>query len=434
MDKSRRRFIAAAGVALIAGCNEQSQPEPERTVTPVDVPESPGDVLEAVEDVPVPSIPPATIVSEDHRRSVIQHVSERIRTTEAALAAADDVDLDDVGSLRVADDPMEAARAQLQRYRTSPSPRQFGSVVRAYRDVATVLGHVWAATGNLDAEKIRTAFNNVNDRYDELTDDVDYRLASPVVQYLPTVAAAEATFDRAENHRYAGHRDFSAIAEASPGVVSEVWRSIELLRLERVNATGYVATALDPSAPPRGRAIARTVGTQLEALTMLEVPRRADGRPLPSRIRTVLSSVRARRSNVLASADPTDPETAQRVERLIETVRIKGQLEAFEVAADETFPRIDDEDGFPAERLPEAKRRAVDRLDALAGAAPLQRHLGRLAEDMVSYGDRLGPGQGTDPVASAHFIYVAAREFADLSMRRGEELADVLEVDATSTP
>ncbi|PSQ33234.1 hypothetical protein BRD11_05595 [Halobacteriales archaeon SW_12_69_24] len=79
--------------------------------------------------------------------------------------------------------------------------------------------------------------------------------------------------------------------------------------------------------------------------------------------------------------------------------------------------------------MPE-KRAAVEALDRLAGAAPLPRSLGEIAEPLVTYGDRLKENQGTNPVAATYFMYVAAGAVVDLSIERGERLAAALDADA----
>ena len=427
---SRRRFVAAAGAALLSGCSGTDEPDRTATVTPVEVPRSAGDVLSAVESVPVPSVPPAPVVSAAHRRAVVGHVDERIRAAEAALAAADGVALADVESLEDSAAPFEACRSHLRDYGTEPTRQRFRRVARAFDDVAAVVGYARAASGDLDAEALRGAVDAARTGLSELDDALEYRLASPAVELLPTAAAGEAVLERAGETRQAARRAAAELAEPTPPEAADVWRSVESLRLETTNAAGYIGTAFDPTAPPRDGVISERTGRHIEALASLEAPRRPNGRAPPSRVRTVLSSVRSRRSAVLAAADPTDPETARRLELLLDAVRIRGQLEAFDAAAAATFARLDAEEDFPTERLVPEKRAAVDRVRALAEAAPLPRHLGRLAEDMVTYGDRLEPDRGTDPVATAHFMYVAAGAYVDRSLERGQRLAAALDPGA----
>ena len=138
MPTSRRRFVAAAGAALLSGCSGTDEPDRSATVTPAEVPRSAGDVLSAVESVPVPSVPPAPVVSAAHRRAVVGHVDERIRAAEAALAAADGVAIADVESLEDSAAPFEACRSQLRAYGTEPIRQRFRRVARAFDDVAAV--------------------------------------------------------------------------------------------------------------------------------------------------------------------------------------------------------------------------------------------------------------------------------------------------------
>ncbi len=426
MPTSRRRFVAAAGAALFAGCSGSDDPERVSTVTPVDVPQSAGDVLAAVESVRVPTVPDGPIVSTSHRESVVSHVEDRIEAADAALEAADGVGADEVERLGGTGAPFEACRSHLRDYEAAPGRLEFRRVARAFDDVATILGYARAAGGNLDAAGVRTAAENARAAYRDLADGIAYRFASPVVEHLPPVAAGEAALDRAVGHRYAADPGNEEPDDATPEVIADGWRAVESLRLETTNAAGYLETGLDPSAPPRRDAVTGAAGTHLEALAELDVPRRGDGHPVPSRIRTVLSSARSHRSEVLSAADPTDPETARGVELLLDAVRVRSQLAAYDAAGEATFTRMDG-DGFPTERVMPAKRAAVDRVEALAGAPPLQRHIGGLAADMVTYGDRLQAGQGTDPVATAHFMYVAARAFADLALEHGDALAAALD-------
>lgn len=436
MGTNRRRFIAATGAAMLAGCNEQAESEPEETVTPVDVPQSAADVLEDVDTIPVPTVRHGTIVSDAHRRAVIDRAGDRLETAEAELAAADGVALEDIEGLRQSGAPFETARDRVRAYRDDAGPRRFQRLRNAVRDLGIIIGHVRAATGTLDEADLRTALERAQEAYVALGRGADYRLASPVIDLLPTLAAAEAALDRASGSRRAAERSLPGGQESGsaplPPAVAEVWGGIEMVRLETTNAAGYLETSLDGAAPARDAVISEAIGEQLSALQELEVPRRPDGGPLPSQIRTVLSTTRARRAELFSAADPTEPESANRIELLLDAAALRGQLEAFDVAGTETFGRAGG-DTFPVDRLPPAKRRAVARLEALSEGAPLQRHLGGLADDMVTFADRIEAGMGDAPVASAHFMYVSGRVFAELSLSRGERLAARLAPAAESS-
>lgn len=427
MPSSRRRFLIAAGVAVLAGCGESNQGQDGRTATPVDVPQSAADVLDMAEQVPVPAVPPATVISDEHRRAVGRNAEDRIETAEATLASTDDVTLADVRDVLNSTAPFQRARREIDRYREMPSRPRFRRVERALGDVASVQGYVRTANGDLDVEAVRTAIASDRDDHANPLADPGYRLASPVMQFLPTVGAAEAAIDRAGDSLDRAERAVAQIEDAAespqPASIAVAWRGIEGFRLERTNAAGYLDTALDPGSRPRDDALVEAVRTNLDAVSTLDVPRRVDGRLLPAPVRAVLTTVRSRRSSLVAAAGRSDPGKGRRVGLLLSAVDIRNRLEAFADATDATFERPDEE-GLPNERLPPAKRRAVDRIDTLAGGAPLQRRIGRSAVAMVKEGDRLRPGQGTDPVASAHFMYVAGRSFAALAMTRGERLAD----------
>lgn len=436
MGTNRRRFVAATVAALLAGCYERGEPEPEDTVTPADVPQSADDVLNEVASVPVPSVAPGTVVSDAHRRAVVDQARERLDTAEAELAAADDLGLADIEGLRHSAAPFETVREQIRGYREDPGTRRFRRLRNAVRDLGAIIGHVRAASGDLDGGDLRDVLDSAREAYVALDRDTGYRLEAPVIDLLPTLAAAEAALDRASDRRRSAERSIpdgtTSGGAVDPERAARITGDLEMVRLETTNAGGYFDTALDAAAPSRDAAISDAISDHLGALQSTEIPSRPDGGPLPSQVRTVLSTTRARRSDVLAAADPTDPASANRVELLLEAATLRGQLEAFETAGEETFGRLED-GSFPAERLPGAKRRAVDRVAALANGAPLQRHLGALADDMVTFADRIQAGMGSAPVASAHFMYVSGRAFADRSLSRGDRLADRLAANDSAT-
>jgi hypothetical protein len=427
MPTSRRRFVAAAGAALLAGCNAADTPPRTATVTPLDVPQSAGEALSAVEAIPVPAVPPAPIVATSHRRSVVDHVETRIETAEAGLSATDGVGVADVEGLGNSEAPLEACRSRLRAYRSDPSRRRFRRLGRSVDDVATIVAHVRTATGDLEVGDLRAAFETARGAFVEVVDGLEYRLASPSIEFLPTASVGEAALDRADDARRSARRDLVDLENPTPAEAADVWRSIASLRLETIDAAGYLGTGLDPTAPPISTAISSRTARHVEALESLDVPRPSDGQPLPSRLGTVLSSVRSHRSELLTAAGQSDTGSISRLDHLLAAVRVRGQLEAFDAAGEATFPLLGDGRGFPVDRLLPEKRAAARSVEALADAAPLARSIGRLADDMVTYGDRLEAGQGTDPVATAHFMYVAARAFVDRSRDRAGWLARALD-------
>lgn len=431
MSSSRRRFLVAVGAALLAGCNESSQSSRDGTVTPVDVPQSDDDALETAAQVAVPAVPPGVVVGDDHREAVIEHAEGLVDRAARELEAAGGVDLADIEVIRNREDPFEAARQVVEELREGPDPRPFRRLDREFADVGAIVGYVRAETGELDTGAVRAAFRTERDGYADLTAGLEYRVATPVIQFLPTVAAAEGALEHAGNRLDTVEEAVGGLGDepgtASSSELAVAWRRVEQVRLAKANAAGFLGTATDPSATARETELEDELERQRRAIRSLELPAGPDGSagPVPERMRTILSTVRSRRSDVLDGAGRDVPSGPTLVEALLRVVRVRGEVEAFGTAASLTFDRMDG-GGIAEGQLVEEKRHAVERLETLAGAAPLQRRVGSLAEDMVTFGDRLQPGQGTDPVATAHFVYVGAQEFADRALTRGEALADSL--------
>ena len=127
----------------------------------------------------------------------------------------------------------------------------------------------------------------------------------------------------------------------------------------------------------------------------------------------------------------SDPGRAERpVGGLFGAARIGLEVEAFDTAAAATADRLDG-GGVTAERLLAEKRAAVDRLERLGGATPLQRRLGGFAVDIADYGDRQNSDERSDTAVTAHFLYVAGRVFADGALARGASMADALAPEGT---
>jgi hypothetical protein len=143
-------------------------------------------------------------------------------------------------------------------------------------------------------------------------------------------------------------------------------------------------------------------------------------------MQTILSSVLSRLSDVL-DRRAEDLADTERVTHLLDAVRVRNEAGALVDAAELTYERFDG-DSFPPEAVPEEKRRGVDSVESLAEAAPLRRELGRLAEDMLSYGDRrlAGASDGSRALGEAHFVYVGAQRFVDRSLADGRMLAAAL--------
>jgi hypothetical protein len=431
MPLSRRCLLAAAGVTLVGGCNEADQPSREETVTPAEVPLSGDAALAAAADVEVPEIPSATVVSDEHRANLAAGAERLVEAAEEASESADGVDVSDVrGSLRNPENPVE--RAPVETIRETRSGREYRRAISRLEDAGTVLGYVRAETGALDVESVREASRREREKFDALKDRFSYRFRRPVDRFLPTITSAESAIEGAGTDLTRAEREAAGLdsvpeAELSSEIAS-AWSRIEQSRLSRTNAAGFVRTAVDPSTPLRDDAVNDVIGTQVNELRSLELPpdEEASAVQVPERIRTVTSTVRSRRSELLRGADPGDPTNPSRGELLFGSLRVRSEIEAFGAAADLTF-ELQERETFPGRRLPAEKREAVGRLETLAGAAPLPRRLGELAEDMVTFGDRLQSTGGSNPVATAFFMYVAAQEYVDIALARAETLATALE-------
>jgi len=434
MDASRRRVLLVAGAALAAGCSESEEPTRDSTVTPVEVPRSPGGALSDAADVPVPSVPASVLVSDDHRRQVVEHLEELLERTEADLADADGVDPDDVPRELGGPGRVESAGKRIENLAASSDPERFRRVDRQFRSLGRVAGYARAKTGSLDVDGLREAFESERSATRTLVDGVEYRVAPPVARHLPTVEAAEQALGSAESRLRAAERAVETAAEADDDdrsvAVGTAWGRIEQARIARTNAAGFLGTATDPEAPSRRATIDDAYRTVREETEIPDPPpgvESADGERT-ERMRNVLSSVLSRASEV-HERPADDVDESERVGELLTAVQVGNEARAFVGAAESTLRRLDG-DSFPPGAVTEEKQRAVDSMTRLAEAAPLQRELGGLAENIVEYGDRLAAtSEETDALTGSHFVYVGARRFVEQSLADGERLSAALSRD-----
>jgi len=424
-----RRSVLAAGVGLLAGCNSRRDDTPDRTATAVDVPIGPGEALAAAARVPVPATPAPVVVSAAHRRTIDRCATDRIRAARRALAAADDVELDDVIGLWNPQAPFQAGHRAVDAYRTDPSPRRFAALLPRIGDAATIHGHVRAARGDLGVDAVRAAYRTTLDRYTSITEGVEFRLATPVAELFPTVHTAVDALERARTQRDVARRGVAGLDGAGTSVLASTVAAVELLRVETTNAAGYLRTTLDPDAAARRDAIGQLAATHTSALASSEGVPGPPGRRLPQAVRRPLVGLRSRRSRLLA-ADPVAADPSDRVELLLDALDVRGQLAAFVTAGAATYPRSR-EPGVPPERVPAAKRGAVERLEQVADAPALQRQLARRATEFVTAGDTVESAGGSVALETAHFFYVAADTHASLAIRRGQRVAAALESGIT---
>ena len=431
MSPSRRRLLAAVGAALVAGCNGSNRPAetPERTVTPIDVPRSPEAALGEAVGIETPEVPAAAVVSDDHREAVTA-AAERLVDAAEREAEAAGVEPSAAEGVRDGEEPFAAARERLEELRMSSPPRQYRRVDREFGDVGSVLGYARATTGDLDVAAVRAALATERERYADLRNGFDHRLAAPVARSLPTAGVAEDTLGRAGTQLDAAAPVLESLeSPAEPSAVGGAWGQLEQARLAVTNAAGFLGTATDADAPPRRDAIEAAIETEREAVAALDSPRSlaAERVAVPERITAVLSTIRSRRSELL-STDAAELAAERPVGGLFSAARIRLEVAAFDAAAAATADRLEGT-GVTAERLLTEKRAAVDRLERLGEATPLQRRLGGFAVDIVGYGDRQNSGERSDPAVTAHFLYVAGCVLVERALARGTPMADALAAD-----
>lgn len=433
MAASRRRFLAVAGAALCAGCNESSQPESDGTVTPVDVPMSGEEAFAAADAIETPRIPPSLIVSDDHRRAIIGAAEALVDSAESELDAADGVELSEFdGRLRNAQEPLEAARSRIEALRDAETPQGFTRFGGRFLDAGRILGYVRAETGRLDVEGVRGAVEAERQAHRELVDDFEYRIASPAERFLPTAAEAEDALGRFDNGlEIAERRTDDLDPETAGDLASDIglaWGRTELARFAKRTSVEFQRTATDTRAPRRRGAIDAAIQEQVDAVSELEpnAPVRENGGNVPPSIESILASFSSRRASLLEDARSDSVGDANRIEFLVRVARMRLQLEGFIEGASLTLELLDGTE-FPAKRVPAEKRLAVERMEALADGSPLERELGRFSADAVRYGDRLAVDRGNAPVATAHFAYVSARSFVEGATARARDIVAALE-------
>ena len=436
---TRRRLLCVAGAALAAGCSESEEPTRDRTVTPLEVPRSAEDATTEATDVPVPTVPEGVILSDAHRQRVVGYLESLRERAERELTAADGVDREDLPLEGRETNQFESAGQRIESLAEATDHGRFRRVDRRFRSLGVVVGYVRAETRGLDVDGLRKALESEQSATRELADGLEYRIAPPVMRHLPTVEAAEEALGHAEARLRAAERAVDVAAEADDDgrseTVGNAWGRIEQVRIARTNAAGILETATDPDAPSRRTEIDDQYRAVREAPEYPDPPESdgsADDRNT-ERIQTILSSVLSRLSDVL-DRRAEDLADTERVTHLLDAVRVRSEAEALVDAAELTYERFDG-DSFPPEAVPKEKRRGVDSVESLAEAAPLRRELGRLAEDMLSYGDRrlAGASDGTRALGEAHFVYVGAQRFVDRSLADGRMLATALG-DAEGAP
>lgn len=455
MPSTRRRFLTGVTAlsAALAGCNEGATRAVEETATPVPVPRTDREVLAELADVKAPDVPSPVVVTDAHFAAAVEHV-ERLRASiEARRDALDEVDDERLRPHRPPEDALQRAADHLADARESgPSTDALSAVERVVGDLARLDGLLRVAADDVDVESLRAALEEERTATARARAGVDYRIARPVADGLPTAVVGERTLndldalDDAERMLDDAERGGSDDSGTEVELVSEdgearrphpellatVYQRIERQRRRRDDAERYLETATDPDAPSLGGPIADeldAVDSELAALADRfggddDPPRRDES--VAGRLRSIRTSVGSRSAELHASLDERRQD-GQRLYALSDAVTRLLEFDAIDVAVSETLPLAQERE-FPTERLPGEKRRAVDALDRIAGGSPLQRHLGARAHDILRSADRYAAREDVAQrdLVMCHFTLVAAAEWAERAIERGEGLSESL--------
>ena len=463
MPSTRRRFLAGVTAlsAALAGCNEGSTRAVEETATPVAVPRTDREVLSELAAIETPDVRTAVLVSEPHLAAAVDHV-ERLRDAVAERRhVPEDADDERISTHRRPEEVLERAEDRLAEAReTGPSEDALSTLRRAVRELARVDGLVRVVAGDVDVDSLRASIEAEREATAAVRDRVDYRVARPVADHLPTAAAAERTLEsledvaRAENlleeavndaRRHGDGRetdDEGGNAEADrdeeptephPDLLASVHERLELHRRRREDAERYLETATDPDAPSLRSAITAELDALESDLAAIadRAPEESDGYggdgSNADDIRSIRPSV-AQRSAGFYDELSAHREDGRRLHALFRAARRVIEFRAIDVAVERTVPVVRQRE-FPADRLPEQKRRTVDALGRLADGSPLQRQFGETAADVVRSADRFSEQDNVDErgLAQCHLLLVAGAEWAERALERGEALSESLQ-------
>lgn len=447
MPSTRRRFLsgAAAGVALLAGCNDRASNGSRGTVTPVDVPMTDSELLAQAASIEYPSLVPAVVVTDEHFEAAIGHVESLLAALERELDEAGEVDFSDLhrpvpGRSDDGDHVVGQTSARVDSLRErEPSLDALGDVQRALRDVSLYLGYVRAERGEITLEGIEGEIDSELETVGTRRSSIEYRVAEPLAATLPTLYVAESKLESARRLKYALEAATGGESEEPTTTrIAELRRQLARHRRRRRDAERFLAWATATDAPSRAgdfsRAL-RAVGDELDSLPDRFEPREEGGEP-----RTLAGEIRNNRRHVGYRANgwlgefETYRETGRRVLGLLRGTRILVEVDAVDAAVQRTTDRLDGRT-FPAESLPDEKRRAVARLQALVDGPAVQRWLGSRAESILGFAPRRGDDEGVtvEAVARTFFLYAVAAEWAGHSAERGRTLAASLEDRASTT-
>lgn len=468
MPSTRRRFLAGCALAAgptVAGCSDDTDPAPEleETLTPVEVPRSDREILAEAADLDAPSIPSAIVVTDDHLEAAATEVESAIAEVEDLNAEADrdqvDVDVPDAADVEwrvhAAGEVVEDVRSD------GPSRDGLSSLRQVLEDMGELRGILRTVTGRTDLGAIQEAIDRQRGDERDLRHGIDYRIAEPVGEHLPTRRAAWETLATLDGLQDAAELLDGADqdAEQHPRRIGDIER-VRVRHERRLDdAERWLETSSDPGAPPIADGIAAELVALHEEAERIGAEHAGEddaGDSLADRIDAVRVRIgrrgvriaeeldglvdeldgRADDGDAFESTGDGDGEDAgalarvRGVETLLNGLEWLVEYEAVDVAAERTIDQVGDRE-FPTPEVLEAKRRAVERIEHVAGASPIERHLARRSTVVVDHGDGHPRRDVADleAVAYAHFVYTAAAEWADRGAASGGRLSDRLQAE-----
>lgn len=452
MPSTRRRFLTGvtAVTGVLAGCNESTGRAIEETMTPLEVPRTDREILQATNAVDVPSIPPAVVVSEPHLASAIDQL-ERLRGSllEAVESRDDPVGEVGYGRERTPEEILERVDERIRRAReTGASDEALDAVRGVLDDVARPVGYLRAESGDLTVSDVESAIEKELSAVDAIREDLEYRVATPVTEYFPTLRAAEDAIRRldgrerphtmpaSEDH---GVSDRETASEPEPtptpephsGDVADQYVRLERIRRRRDDVERYLETATDDDAPSlRAPLETELADLRAELATVADEYHTDEGHggdSLRESVEGMRRSTGSRAGRYLSNT-PAEPRDGDLVRILFAGVDRLVSFRSVDAAVSLTLERLDGR-RFPVEALLEEKRRAADRVAAAADAPAIGRAFAASAPRILRSGDRRysEADPTVEELARMHVYYVGAGEWAALGVSRARGLSESLQ-------
>jgi hypothetical protein len=416
----------------MAGCNDRSSRSGDGTVTPVDVPRTDGEILSEAASIDVPSLPSPVIVTDDHHESAISHVASLRETVSDRL---DDVETIDDERVVPPNRALDRAADSIQNARSAgPSLEALSALRNAARELGQAQGVLRLIADEVDVGAVRAAIEEERAAVDSLRGDVDYRIAEPVAEYLPTATEAERTLDRQADLRDAALELEHAIDEERPDEarIASIVGRLERHRRLRDDAERFLETARDPQAPSLRDPIddeLERVETELDAIAEATPDRASDRREAGSvveRLEITRAEVGTRVARFRQQL-PEYREDGRRLQGLLTGHERVLEFESVDDAVERTLPLLGAGE-FPTERIVAEKRNAVAALADAVEATPLQRRLIEQSRYLLSSAERYHREDDPDPrgLAMTHVLYVGALVWTERGLDRGAAVSDSL--------